>query len=317
MGITCKENNCNKVPHYNLKGEKRLYCSEHKKENMINVTSKLCIENNCNKQSIFNLPNKKISLYCSEHKKENIINVTSKLCIENNCNEIANFNFINLKGGLYCFTHKKQDMINIKNRKCLEKSCKKNPTFNFQNEKVGFYCKDHKKENMINIKITVLEVNCKECNIKFKKSINQIIKYENNFCSRKCSSKYNNRNKKTGFRVFKLEVYLQKNLKGYKFDFNNRSICDGLELDIYIDKLKIAFEINGIVHYKLIYGKEKYENIVKKDILKNKLCKEKEIILYTIIYNFNIKYSEEILKKIYLLIHKIQSKFILKDICPS
>ena len=112
------------------------------------------------------------------------------------------------------------------------------------------------------------DVTCKNCNKIFKKYLKEIKRYSNNFCSKSCSAIYNNKHKTTGFRVSKLEIYLQENLKGYNFDFNNRSIYDGLKLDIYIDKLKLAFEINGIVHYKPIYGKEKFDKIVKKDILK-------------------------------------------------
>lgn len=161
-----------------------------------------------------------------------------------------------------------------------------------------------------------LEVNCKKCNKLFKKHVNQINKTKYNFCSRSCSAIFYNTHKTTGFRVSKLERYLQENLKGYNFDYNNRIICDGLELDIYIEELKIAFEINGITHYKPIYGKEKYERIIKNDLLKNKLAKEKCITLYTIkdeSIGFSIKYCEDILEKIYKTIHTIKYKSVLNS----
>ena len=40
MSYLCKNPNCNKNPSFNYKGEsKRLYCFNHKKENMVNVKS--------------------------------------------------------------------------------------------------------------------------------------------------------------------------------------------------------------------------------------------------------------------------------------
>ena len=49
---------------------------------MINIKSKKCKEQNCNKQPLFNISNKNTGLYCSEHKKDNMVNVKSKQCLE-------------------------------------------------------------------------------------------------------------------------------------------------------------------------------------------------------------------------------------------
>ena len=151
------------------------------------------------------------------------------------------------------------------------------------------------------------EVICSQCNTKFFKRIGQIKTTNNNFCSKSCSALYNNKNKTYGFRVSKLELYLQTNLKGYNFTYSDRKICDGLELDIYIDELKIAFEINGIFHYKPIFGVEKLTIITDRDERKQKKCIEKNIILYVIkdtSSKFTKAYGEEILFLIYKLIHK-------------
>jgi len=157
---------------------------------------------------------------------------------------------------------------------------------------------------LINVPI---KVHCKQCNIEFIKRFSEIQKSENHFCSSSCFAIYNNKHRKTGNRVSKLELYLQEHLKGYNFDYSNRVVCNGLELDIYIDSLKLAFEINGIIHYQPIYGQDKLNNTIRKDILKNQICKDKSIILHTIkdeSNKFNIKYGEIILNKINLLIHK-------------
>ncbi len=47
--VICSFNVCNKQAHYNIEGERPKYCSKHKEENMVNVTSKKCEFNSCNK----------------------------------------------------------------------------------------------------------------------------------------------------------------------------------------------------------------------------------------------------------------------------
>ena len=53
-----------------------LYCSEHKKENMININAKYCIEVECMKTPYYNLPKEKKAIYCSFHKKESYSKLT-------------------------------------------------------------------------------------------------------------------------------------------------------------------------------------------------------------------------------------------------
>ena len=108
------------------------------------------------------------------------------------------------------------------------------------------------------------------------------------------------------------------------FSFNDRHICDGYELDIYIPSLKLGFEINGIFHYKPIFGQDKLDNIVRKDIIKNSICKNKNIDLITIkdtSVKFSEKYGKLILETIHehidLYIHKQKYKFVVLQINMS
>lgn len=161
------------------------------------------------------------------------------------------------------------------------------------------------------------QVSCKRCNILFMKQIKEIKKSKNNFCSSKCSTIYNNEHRKTGNRISKLEMFLQKNLTGFYFEYNNRTICNGLELDIFIPTLNLAIEINGIVHYKPIYGNDKYNKIIEKDELKKNICYDKCIELIIIkdeSLKFNTEYGEYILNIIYKSIHKQQYKNVLEKL---
>jgi hypothetical protein len=54
------------------------------------------------------------------------------------------------------------------------------------------------------------------------------------------------------------------------------------ELDIYSKDKNFAIEVNGILHFEEIYGKEKLKRTIKSDIGKDKECKKGGIKLYKI-----------------------------------
>lgn len=81
MTRKCQFENCMKHPTFNLPTEtKRIYCFEHKQENMIDVKHKRCQFENCKELSLFGYINKRPQ-FCQEHKQENMIN----LILENKC----------------------------------------------------------------------------------------------------------------------------------------------------------------------------------------------------------------------------------------
>jgi len=128
-------------------------------------------------------------------------------------------------------------------------------------------------------------------------------------CSAHCITDYARKCCKTKGRS-KLEEWLEAKLKELypllPILYNNRDVV-GLELDIYIPSLELAFELNGICHYKPIYGINVFTKATFRDILKEHKCKVKHIDLYIIdcrdIIHFREKdgkkYLEEITKRIY------------------
>lgn len=153
----------------------------------------------------------------------------------------------------------------------------------YKRQQCNFCNKNLRIENF-NKHITVCSKNPN--NIKKCVNCNNTVKsiYEK-FCSLSCSASYNNTHKSHGTRRSKLEVWLENKLiseyPNLEFMFNKKDIIKS-ELDIFIPQLNIAFEINGIYHYKNIHGTTLLQRIQNNDLLKQKACKEKNITLYSI-----------------------------------
>jgi hypothetical protein len=122
------------------------------------------------------------------------------------------------------------------------------------------------------------EIPCTNCGSLFYKPLGNIT--TNNFCGKSCAAKYNNKNRKTGVRRSKAEIYLMELITS---DFPTLCVQNsvrnllpsGLEIDILIPDLNLAIELNGPVHYFPIYGKEKLDSIQNKDIKKQKELMDK------------------------------------------
>ena len=124
--IDCAVKGCeNYYPKYNYIGENYgIYCSRHKKENMIDVHRRKCLHPNCYIIPSYNYPDVKPPLYCKMHKLKDMVSLKANPCQVKGCKVLySSFNYANQTPGLYCKMHKLQNMINIKLRKCQSEFC--------------------------------------------------------------------------------------------------------------------------------------------------------------------------------------------------
>lgn len=126
---------------------------------------------------------------------------------------------------------------------------------------------------------------CACCSSPFTKEAVQIKKTKNNFCSQSCSARYSNQNKTKGNRRSKIEIWIESQLSllypTLEVHYNHKDAINA-ELDIYIPSLSLAIELNGILHYEPIYGKDKLLQIQENDKKKAKTCLKKGIELNSI-----------------------------------
>jgi hypothetical protein len=103
---TCRE--CNNKAYCGPRGtNEKLYCSKHKKEEMVNNAYKnLCLE--CNKRARYGFE-EEIPLYCLRHKKEGM--TAKSLCKFEGCERYATYAFKEDKKLTFCGKHKRKGMI--------------------------------------------------------------------------------------------------------------------------------------------------------------------------------------------------------------
>lgn len=167
---------------------------------------------------------------------------------------------------------------------------------------MGNYC-SRRCYVIINIPRIITE--CKHCGKTISKMPCQIKRSKYSFCNRSCSMKYYSTHKTYGHCRSKLEIYISEQL--IKLYPSLEIICNGKEtinseLDFYIPSLKLAFELNGIIHYEPIFGAEKLKYTLNNDNRKFQACLERGIELCIIDSSkhkyFKLKYMEPYLKMI-------------------
>jgi len=90
--LKCVINRIRKIFHFIYKNSLSLFKIEINKQLKIKIKmTKTCLD--CKKRPVFNFENETKAIYCTEHKKANMINVKSKTCLD--CKKIPVFNFEN------------------------------------------------------------------------------------------------------------------------------------------------------------------------------------------------------------------------------
>jgi hypothetical protein len=149
---------------------------------------------------------------------------------------------------------------------------------------------------------------CEVCGKEILKKPSSLKKHV--YCSIPCAAKVSNSNRiSKGNHRSKLETWLEsilpKKYSQIEFEWNNRKLLNGLELDIYIPKHKLAFELNGIFHYEPIFGENHLNKIINRDKGKFQRCIEKGISL-CVIDCTSMKYFKEEKAAVFLeIIQKI------------
>jgi hypothetical protein len=206
------------------------------------------------------------------------------------------------------------DISNLKNSNLIKCCCKNCNIFFYRKVRdikstlrrtgelsLNSFCSKQCSGKSRNKKVTGKCTQCGKEILKFRDQVYSKYKKTNNiFCNSSCSATYNNQHKTYGVRVSKIEKWLQSQLliiyPHIQFLFNDRTTIKS-ELDIYVPEKQIAFEINGIFHYKPIYGSFLLERTQQNDLRKQTKCKEKGIKLIIIDISKDKKFTESEGKK--------------------
>ncbi len=157
MVILCQHEGCTKMPTFNIKGYKALFCATHKTADMVDVKHRMCFHDNCDSRPTFDIKGGK-GRFCSKHKTAEMIDVMNRYCEIDGC-EIINPVFdIGGGKGRFCSKHKLSNMIDIRNKRCEYDNCNSQSSFDIQGGK-GRFCSKHKTSEMINISIKHCEHN--------------------------------------------------------------------------------------------------------------------------------------------------------------
>lgn len=314
---------CDKCFKLYKKSKKSWYYNTYDRKNKIlNFQAKTYCSKECFK-SRYEINNRTYNCFHCNKEFEGKINENSKFC-SHSCSAIFNNNKRNGNKIVNCvdcnIEFKVWKYLTQKKFRCELCKIKRNNAIKVKTEElknkvsickfcsnafknVGrkkYYCS---KECIKNNKKKYVHV-CIGCDIIFKSS-----EKDSKYCSNSCKSINLNLSKyahmRGGKSRSKIEFYIEDKLKSdfpnIKFIFNDKETI-GSELDVYIPELKIAIEINGIVHYEPIYGEEKLIKIQNKDKQKIINCHNLNIQLITIPLgksSLSKKQTEEIYQKIF------------------
>lgn len=159
-------------------------------------------------------------------------------------------------------------------------------------------------------KVNSVEISCQYCNNQFHMNKSLYDRRPRKYCSKICGIRDN----KSG-QISKIEKYFvtQLRLKYPELNIieNDRTVFDGLEIDIWIPSLRLAIECNGPCHYKPIFGDKGLVKTQQNDKKKELLSIKADIRLFIIDVSNQYCYTKigqrEILQQLSEIIDCIES----------
>lgn len=139
--------------------------------------------------------------------------------------------------------------------------------------------------------------NCLTCNSKVERYASLIAKNGRVFCNNSCAAIWKNKHRSSkGTTRSKLEKWVEiKLLEKFSdlvFVFNETKAI-GMELDIFIPKLNLAFELNGVFHYEDVFENGYLKTRIELDEKKRSLCLSNNIRLVEIDTRKQKNFSEK------------------------
>lgn len=190
---------------------------------------------------------------------------------------------------------------------------KKHVLDNIRNKGIKYPCCSSKCGTLL--RDTRITISCKQCGTPIFRRQSDLKKYKEVFCTRSCNRTYHNVHKRHGYRRSKIEKFickhLQKNFKHLEIRKNDRQTI-GLELDIFIPALRMAFEINGIFHYEPIFSKTKLQKIQYTDQQKLIQCANNDIELVIINISQVRNFKEQRALQYYQIVHDLVAQNIAR-----
>lgn len=167
-----------------------------------------------------------------------------------------------------------------KNKRCVCNSCEKGNSSTFNDASIKIL---NKYDGIILLTYSGFNKDCEYiCNCGNVNKINYSTLWNHGVFCPHCM-----KTRSKGEEYFK-KLLIDNNIKfTYEKTFDNLIYKRMLKIDFFIDDKNIAIEIDGAHHYEsILYGnKNKLNEIIERDNIKNMYCRNNNIILYRIKYN--------------------------------
>lgn len=64
-----------------------------------------------------------VAVYCGQHAKNEMVDISSKRCAQEGCSKIRSFGVEDSKGTVFCRQHVEDGMVNIRRKRGAQEGC--------------------------------------------------------------------------------------------------------------------------------------------------------------------------------------------------